>query len=173
MNWAALFDDPRLAVLAGAIPSAASGMLVWWRFRIERKDKMREADETRDLSRDERRSRDLDKQQETLSAEQQRWVADLRQENKDLRKELRDRDAELTETKKDRDQGWKVARWWYGMAHELLRLFRNLRHNALNMMQIIQSAVQQYPTLSVSSEYISPIPDRPDLPLGLEDIPDK
>jgi hypothetical protein len=166
MNWAAFFDDPRLAVLAGAIPSAASGMLVWWRFRIERKDKLRESEETRDLSRDERRTRDLDKQQETLSAEQQRWVIDLRQENKDLR-------TELNETRRDRDRGWTVARWWYGTAHELLRMFRNLRHNALNMMQILQAAVRQYPTLSVSSEYISPIPDRPDLPLGLEDIPDK
>lgn len=165
-GWLEYLVDARFAIVWSALPPTGMGVWAFWKYQLDRRDKRAEASDTRESTREERRSRELDKQQESFSAEQQRWVADLRQENKDLR-------TELNETRRDRDRGWTVARWWYGAAHELLRLFRNLRHNALNMMQLIQSAMKQYPALGISSTYIDPIPDRPDLPLGLDDIPDK
>jgi hypothetical protein len=155
-----LLDDPKVIMLMAALPSVASGMWICYRTFIERKDKRREADETRDMTRDERRARELDAQQSNFSTEQMRWFGDLRQE-------LKDKNAELVETRRDRERGWDLARFWHGMAHDLLRDFRNLRHNALNMQSWINSAITQYGVAMPVS--IDPVPDRPDIPMGLED----
>lgn len=149
--------DPRLAILAAAVPSLASGSWIFWQWWAKRSDEK----ETRELTREERRAQELDKLQATLSAETSSRVTELRQDLRDLR-------AELTETRRDRDRGWDLARWWHGAAHDLLRQFRHLRHNATNMQQWVMAAMRRYPDLG-TPESLEPIPDRPDLPMGLEE----
>jgi hypothetical protein len=158
-TWAALIAelDPRLAILAASLPSIPPAIWAFWQFRAKRQDER----EGRVLSREERRAQDLDRMQASFSADQTAWVRDLRQENKDLR-------VDLAETRRDRDTGWELARWWYTRAHDLLREFRNLRHTALNMQQWIQTALRRHSDL-VATEVMEPIQDRPSLPLGLED----
>src|SRR5881397_1551193 len=122
-SWAELLIDldARVAILFAGGPSAMAGLWAYWQWRAKRHDDR----ETRDLTRDERRARELDQQQASFGVEQSKWFGDLRAENRELR-------AELTETRKDRDRGWDLARWWHGAAHDVLRQFRNLRHDALN-----------------------------------------
>jgi hypothetical protein len=158
-SWAGLLADldPRLSILVAAVPSVASGIFVWWQWRGTRSDQR----EDREMSRDDRRARELDQQQASLGAETSRWFGDLRQENRDLR-------IELAETRRDRERGWDLARFWHGAAHDVLRQFRNLRHNSLNMQQWIEAASRRHPDLGVPVA-IDPIPDRVDLPMGLED----
>lgn len=167
-SWAGFIADldPRLAILVAAIPSAIPGVWVWWQWRVKRADER----EDRELTREERRGRELDTQQTTFGAEQGRWFADLRQENRDLR-------MDLIETRRDRDRGWELARYWHGTAHDVLRHYRNCRHNAVNMMQWIIMTVARFSgmkdsngnALVVMPETIEPVPDRIDLPMGLED----
>lgn len=154
--------DPRFAIVWSALPPVGMGFWALWRYQADRKDKRREADETREMTRDERRTSELDKMMLTLNQEQMNRVGDLRQENIDLR-------ARLAEKTKEADHWWSIARYWHGVAHDLLRLFRNLRHNALNMMQWIQSAAKLHPDLGLPVS-IEDVPDRPDIPMGLEDV---
>jgi hypothetical protein len=157
--WPGLLSelDPRLALLGAAVPSVISAVWIYIQHRAQRRDK--QAD--RELTREQMRVKEMDQQQASFSSEQQRWFADLRQENRDLR-------ADLTETRKDRDRGWDLARFWHAAAHDILRAFRFLRHNALNMMQWMESARRLYPGLDMPTS-IEAVPDVPTLPLGLED----
>lgn len=148
-----------LAMLAGS-PTGIGAVWVVYRFLLERRDKQREADENRELTRDERRQKEMDALFSTLTAQQMQRVTDYQAENKELR-------ADNALLRREIDRVWDLARFWHGKAHDLLREFRNLRHNALNMQQWINSAVKTYKIdMPVS---IEPIPDRPNLPLGLEE----
>lgn len=149
--------DPRLSILVAAVPSLASGAFVWLQWRSKREDER----DGRNLSREDRRAQELDKLQATLSAETSRQIGELRQD-------LRDTRAELAETRRDRDRGWDLARWWHGAAHDVCRQFRNLRHNAVNMQQWITAAMTRHPDLGMPDS-MEPVPDRPDLPMGLEE----
>lgn len=141
-----------MSVLAAAIPSLGSAYWMWRQARVKEDESLQD--------RVDRRSALLDNMQTSLSSEQAKWVTELRTENKDLR-------TELTEARRDRDRGWDLARYWHGTAHEVLREFRNLRHDAINMMQWIKDASRRSGLEMPAT--LAPIPDRPDIPMGLED----
>lgn len=149
-----------LASLATGIPAC----IAWW---ITRRDRIRRED----LTDEQRRIKELGDREAKLDGEQASWFAGLRAENTELR-------LEVDRAWKSSNRGWDLARYWHGTAHDVLRLYRNLRHNALNQQQWIQSAVRLMrdyldtegkPVLKMP-EAIDPVPDRsPELPMGLED----
>jgi hypothetical protein len=152
--------DPRLAILIPGIISGVPGAIALWQWWVQRGDEKGKQAAAAELSRDERRTRELDAQQVTFNAEQSKWFGDLRQELQAVK-------AERDEARRDANRGWDLARWWHGAAHDVLRAFRNLRHNALNMQQWINAAVQRHGI--EMPQTIEPVPDRIDLPMGLEE----
>lgn len=106
-------------VTAAAAPSVASGFWVFWRWWVERGDKIQ--DDT--LTREQSLLRDLEAQRLALSRDQ----AELFER---LRTELARMQTRLLEVERDRDRGWDLARWWNQRAHEL-------RHAGLNAQTIV------------------------------------
>ena len=134
---------PWWVVAAAAIPSAASGLWVFWRWVVERDD--RRATET--LTREQALMRDLDLQRTALGREH----ADLFDR---MRAELLRTQARLQEVERDRDRGWDLARWWNRRAHEL-------RHAGLNA---------QFMVAGLCLRLGEPPPSWPDMLVpGLED----
>ncbi len=111
--------NPWWVVTAAALPSAASGIWVFWRWWIERDDRLKEGAH----SREQVLLRDLESQRAALSREQ----AELFDR---LRTELARTQARLADVEGDRDRGWDLARWWNQRAHEL-------RHAGLNAQQMV------------------------------------
>ena len=121
---AALMADPAGAspwwvVAAAAVPSAASGLWIFWRWWVERGDK-RSAES---LTREQGLLRELDAQRVALGREH----ADLFDR---VRAELLRTQARLQEVERDRDRAWDLARWWNRRAHEL-------RHAGLNAQTMV------------------------------------
>jgi hypothetical protein len=112
-------NNPWWVVPAAAAPSAASGAWVFWRWWVERRDKLTEGV----LSREQILLRDLEAQRAALSREQ----AELFDR---LRTELARTHLRLAEVEKSCDRGWELARWWNQRAHEL-------RHAALNAQTMV------------------------------------
>jgi hypothetical protein len=110
---------PWWVVAAAAAPTAASGFWVFWRWWVERGDKIQENALTREQS----LLRDLEAQRLALSRDQ----AELFER---LRNELARMQTRLLEVERDRDRGWDLARWWNQRAHEL-------RHAGLNAQTIV------------------------------------
>lgn len=138
-----LASSPWWVVAAGALPSAASGAWVIWRWHLDRRD--RQADGA--LTREERLARELEAQRAALSKEQ----AELFDR---LRVELVRCQARLAELERDRDRGWDLTRYWNRRAHEL-------RHAGLNAQTIVAG-------LCAREEL--PVPVWPDMSVvGLED----
>ena len=130
-------------VVAGALPSAASGAWVLWRWHMDRADRRTEGQWTRE----ERLARELEAQRAALSKEQ----ADLFDR---LRAELSRCQARLGELERDRDRGWDLARFWNRRSHEL-------RHAGLNAQTIVAG-------LCAREEL--PVPNWPDMTVpGLEE----
>jgi len=101
------------------MPSAASGVWVFWRWWVERRDRLQEGA----LSREQVLFRDLESQRAALSREQSELFDRLRTE-------LARAQARLAEVEADRDRGWDLARWWNQRAHEL-------RHDGLNAQAMV------------------------------------
>lgn len=114
-----LAGSPWWVVSAAVLPSAASGLWVFWRWWVERGDKLSEGA----LSREQATLRDLETQRAALSREQAELFDRLRTEL--ARTQLR-----LDELEQDRDRGWDLARWWNHRAHEL-------RHAGLNAQAMV------------------------------------
>lgn len=110
---------PWWVVTAAAVPSVASGLWVFWRWRVERGDKIQDGALTREQS----LLRDLEAQRLALSRDQ----AELFER---LRTELARSQSRLVEVERHRDRGWDLARWWNHRAHEL-------RHAGLNAQAIV------------------------------------
>ena len=113
--------NPWWVVLAAAVPSAASGAWVVWRWWTDRGD----ARAVQAATRDQALMRELETQRAALSREQ----ADLFER---MRAELQRCQARLAEVERDRDRGWDLARWWSNRAHEL-------RHAGLNAQTVAQA----------------------------------
>ena len=118
---AELAGSPVWVVAAAAIPSAASGLWVFWRWWVERRDKLTAGTFTREQA----LMRDLEVQRAALSREQAE-VFDR------MRAELGRTQARLVEVERDRDRGWELARWWNRRSHEL-------RHAGLNAQGMVGS----------------------------------
>lgn len=130
-------------VAAGALPSVASGVWVFWRWQLERRDRRADGQ----LTREERLGRELEAQRTALSKEQ----AELFDR---LRAELLRCHARTAELERDRDRGWDLARFWNRRAHEL-------RHAGLNAQTIVAG-------LCAREEL--PVPVWPDMSMpGLEE----
>ena len=114
-----LASNPWWVVAAGALPSAASGAWVVWRWHLDRRDRHSEGAVTRE----ERLARELEEQRTALSREQ----ANLFDR---LRTELTRCQTRLADLERDRDRGWDLARYWNRRAHEL-------RHAGLNAQTIV------------------------------------
>lgn len=114
-----LAGGPWWVVTAAAAPSVASGFWVFWRWWVERGDKIQDGALTREQS----LLRDLETQRLALSRDQ----AELFER---LRTELARMQMRLLEVERDRDRGWDLARWWNQRAHEL-------RHAGLNAQTIV------------------------------------
>jgi len=112
-------SSPWWVMSAAALPSLASGVWVFWRWWVERGDKLSEGE----LTREQMLLRDLETQRAALSREQ----AELFDR---LRTELARVQARLAELEEDRDRGWDLARWWNHRAHEL-------RHAGLNAQAMV------------------------------------
>lgn len=110
---------PWWVVTAAAAPSVAGGFWVFWRWWLERSDKIHEGT----LTREQTLLRDMEAQRSALSREQ----AELFER---LRTELTRTQVRLLEVERDRDRGWDLARWWNHRAHEL-------RHAGLNAQTIV------------------------------------
>ena len=106
-------------VAAAAIPSAASGLWVFWHWLVERGDRHH----TEILTREQTLVRELELQRAALGREH----ADLFDR---IRTELVRTHARLIELERDRDRGWDLARWWNQRAHEL-------RHAGLNAQTMV------------------------------------
>ena len=90
-----LASNPWWVVAAGALPSAASGAWVVWRWHLDRRDRRIEGTVTRE----ERLARELEQQRTALSREQTELFDRLRTEL--TRCTLR-----LVEVERDRDRAW-------------------------------------------------------------------
>ncbi len=135
--------NPWWVVLAAAVPSAASGAWVVWRWWTDRGD----ARAVQAATRDQVLMRELETQRAALSREQ----ADLFER---MRAELQRCQARLAEVERDRDRGWDLARWWNRRAHEL-------RHSGVNAQATAQV---------LAFEAGHPPPAWPDMTIpGLED----
>lgn len=135
--------SPWWVVLAAAVPSAASGAWVVWRWWADRGD----ARAVQAATRDQALMRELETQRVALSREH----ADLFDR---MRAELQRCQARLAEVERDRDRGWDLARWWNRRAHEL-------RHAGVNA----QAAAQ-----NLAFDAGHPQPSWPDMTIpGLED----
>ncbi len=110
---------PWWVVAAAALPSAASGIWVVWRWWVERGDRRSEGM----LSREERLTREVEQQRAALSREQ----ADLFDR---MREELARCQGRLSAVERERERGWDLARFWHQRAHEL-------RHAGLNAQTIV------------------------------------
>ncbi len=138
-----LASGPWWVILTAAAPSVASGAWVFWRWWLERGDKIQEGV----LTREQAFLRDLEAQRLALSREQ----ADLFER---IRTELARTQIRLGELERDRDRGWDLARWWNQRAHEL-------RHAGLNAQTMVAGFCAR--------EGVDP-PDWPDMGVpGLED----
>lgn len=136
-------SSPWWVVTAAAVPGAASGLWVFWRWWVERRDKLSEGA----LTREQVLIRDLEVQRAALSREQ----ADLFDR---MRAELGRTQVRLAEVERDRDRGWDLARWWNRRSHEL-------RHAGLNAQTMVAGLC--------SREGLEP-PAWPDMTVpGLED----
>lgn len=135
--------NPWWVVLAAAVPSAASGTWVMWRWWADRGDTRA----TQQTVRDQALMRDLELQRATLNREH----PDLFDRT---RAELLRCHARLQEVERDRDRGWDLARWWNRRAHEL-------RYAGVNA----QAAAQ-----NLAFDGSQPLPAWPDMTIpGLED----
>ena len=143
-------------VAIGSIPGAISAVWVAYQFLSNRHDKRA----SEHLTREERREKDLDEQQAGLTRQASELVTGLRDENKGLRERI-------IEVERDRNRGWDLARYWHGRAHELLRLFRNLRHDLMNARQVVVSLFRRLPDEPTPAW--DAVPDVPVLPMGVED----
>lgn len=114
-----LTNSPWWVVTAAAAPGTASGFWVFWRWWVERRDRLHEGA----LSREQVLLRDLEAQRAALCREQ----ADLFDR---LRTELARTHARLAEVEQSCDRGWDLARWWNQRAHDL-------RHAALNAQAMV------------------------------------
>ena len=114
-----LAASPWWVVLAGAVPSMASGVWVVWRWTAERAERRERGMETRE----QRLAQELDAQRAALSREQ----AELFDR---MRAELARCQVRNLELERDRDRGWDLARWWHQRAHEL-------RHAGLNAQTMV------------------------------------
>lgn len=112
-------SGPWWVVTAASAPSIASGAWVFWRWWIERGDRLHETTATREQI----VLRDLEAQRLALSRDQAELFDRLR--NELARIQLR-----LLEVERDRDRGWDLARWWNQRAHEL-------RHAGVNAQTIV------------------------------------
>ena len=110
---------PWWVVTAASAPSLASGLWVFWRWWIERGDRLHESVSNREQV----VLRDLEAQRVALSRDQAELFDRLRTEL--ARIQLR-----LLEVERDRDRGWDLARWWNQRAHEL-------RHAGVNAQTIV------------------------------------
>ncbi|MDT7951712.1 MAG: hypothetical protein RQ966_09425 [Acetobacteraceae bacterium] len=110
---------PWWVVTAASAPSVAGGLWVFWRWWIERGDRLHETL----ANREQIVLRDLEAQRLSLSRDQAELFERLR--NELARIQLR-----LLEVERDRDRGWDLARWWNQRAHEL-------RHAGLNAQTIV------------------------------------
>lgn len=113
---------PWWVVLAAAVPSAASGTWVVWRWWTDRDD----ARAAQQATRDQALLRDLESQRAALSRDH----ADLFDR---MRAELLRCQARLAEVERDRDRGWDLARWWNRRAHELRHAGVNAQAAAQNL----------------------------------------
>ena len=135
--------SPWWVVLAAAVPSAASGAWVVWRWWVDRGDVRTVQAATRDQV--------LMREMETQRAALSREHADLFDR---MRAELLRTQARLQELERDRDRGWDLARWWNRRAHEL-------RHAGLNA---------QFMVAGLCLRLGEPPPSWPDMLVpGLED----
>lgn len=139
-----LATSPWWVVAAGAIPSLASSLWVFWRWSAERRDKRHEGD----LTREQRLTQEMDAQRTALSREQAELFDRMRAEVARVQ-------ARNLELERDRDRGWDLARYWNRRAHEL-------RHAALNAQTMVMGLIARDPSLAA--------PTWPDMTiLGLED----
>lgn len=135
--------SPWWVVVVAGVPSLASGVWVLWRWWGERAD--RQADGVQ--SNEERVVRQVEAQRAALSREQ----ADLFER---MRNELIRCQTRLSETERDRERGWDLARHWHRRAHEL-------RNAGLTAQAIVGGLCEREDTLA---------PEWPDLSVpGLED----
>lgn len=112
-------SGPWWVVTAASIPSVASGLWVFWRWWIERGDRLHDSV----ANREQIALRDLEAQRVALSRDQ----AELFDR---LKTELARIQFRLLEVERDRDRGWDLARWWNQRAHEL-------RHAGVNAQTIV------------------------------------
>lgn len=158
-------SNPLLAVAIAFAPTGLPAIIVLYQWYKGEKNKAKEGK----LSRDQQRQVELDRQQSLLNDQQSKWFDTLRQENQNFRIELIEVRKDREEVRKDRDDGWDYARAWHNESHNLLRNFRELRHDYMQALQWIQSANRKFPELKLP-ESISTIPDRPALPMRVEEI---
>ena len=110
---------PWWVVTAASAPSVASGLWVFWRWWIDRGDRLHDTA----ANREQMVLRDLEAQRLALSRDQAELFDRLR--NELARIQLR-----LLDVEHDRDRGWDLARWWNQRAHEL-------RHAGVNAQTIV------------------------------------
>lgn len=111
--------SPGWVVATAAVPSVMGGLWVFWRWWVERDDKLTDGKRTREQS----LIHELETQRAALSREQAEMFDRIRGEL--TRTQLR-----LVEVEHDRDRGWDLARWWNRRAHEL-------RHAGLNAQTMV------------------------------------
>lgn len=140
-----------------ALIAAIPGLIKFWQWWGSREDRKHD----REMSREERRDKEMDNRQAALSKQQSDWFTDLRAENSVLR-------TRCVELDRDRNRGWDLARYWHGRAHELLRMFRNLRHDVSNERQSLIALYRLRLPTETEPQW-EPIPDAAPMPMGLEE----
>ena len=153
MNDQSWWQVVAIPALIASIP----GLIKFWQWWGSRSDKKSD----REMSREERRDKEMDSRQTVLTKQQADWFTDLRAENTVLRKRCDDLD-------RDRNRGWDLARYWHGRAHEMMRAFRNLRHDVTNDRQNMLTTYRNRLPTETEPQW-EPIPDAPAMPMGLEE----
>lgn len=130
--------SPWWVVLAAAVPSAASGAWVVWRWWADRGDTRAVQQATRDQA----LMRELETQRAALSREH----ADLFDR---IRAELLRCQSRLAEVEHDRDRGWDLARWWNRRAHELRHAGVNAQAAAQNLASAAGHQQPVWPDMAI------------------------
>ena len=146
-------SGPWWVVVMAALPSAASGAWIAYRWWVDRQDRREGAQVTAALTREERIQRDLETQRAALSADQARVFDQMRAELARLR-------PLLEETEYDRDRGWELCRWWNRRAHELRHAGINAQQIASNLAMAAGHDLPAWPDMTIPLDIEAPIPRR-------------
>ena len=150
--------------LAAAIPSTASAVWVVVQFISVRRDKSSD----RNLTYDERRTKQLADERAALSTAQGEQWDRLEADRNRLSAEVDKLWTLVAKLRDELERSWNVARFWHAEYSALVRVARNCIHDLANTRQMIAGLLKRHCSDQAAPDW-EPLPDMPRLPGGVDD----